>query len=88
MALGLVMERVVVRPLMNSPRITLLVATIAFALLTVGMQIVLFLPEAKSLPPMVNATDAAGNPVGLETLRVLSSRRRTSSSSGSSQRSP
>lgn len=65
-ALGLVMERVVVRPLMNSPRITLLVATIAFALLTVGMQIVLFLPEAKSLPPMVAATDAEGTPVGLK----------------------
>src|SRR3990170_4068027 len=37
-ALGLLMERVVVRPLMNSPRVTLLVATIAFALFTVGMQ--------------------------------------------------
>lgn len=63
--LGLLMERVVVRPLMNSPRVTLLVATIAFALFTVGMQIVLFLPEAKVLRPMIDAIDSSGNPNGL-----------------------
>jgi branched-chain amino acid transport system permease protein len=62
--LGLIMERLVVRPLMNSPRVTLLVATIAFALFTVGMQIVLFLPEAKVLRPMINAIDSSGNPNG------------------------
>jgi branched-chain amino acid transport system permease protein len=65
-ALGLLMERVVVRPLMNAPRITLLVATISFALFTIGMQIILFLPEAKVLRPMVAATDAQGNPNGPE----------------------
>lgn len=64
--LGLLMERVVVRPLMNAPRITLLVATISFALLTIGLQIVLFLPEAKVLRPMIAATDAQGNPNGPE----------------------
>lgn len=63
--LGLLMERVVVRPLMNSPRVTLLVATIAFALFTVGMQIVLFLPEAKVLRPMIDAIDSSGNPNGM-----------------------
>ena len=62
---GLLMERVVVRPLMNSPRVTLLVATIAFALLTVGMQIVLFLPEAKVLRPMIPAISEGGDPNGL-----------------------
>ena len=63
---GLLMERIVVRPLMNSPRITLLVATIAFALLTVGIEIILFLPEAKTLRPLIPAVDAEGNPNGLE----------------------
>ena len=49
--LGLIMERLVVRPLLNRPRVTLLVATIAFALVAVGMQLLLFLPEPKILPP-------------------------------------
>jgi branched-chain amino acid transport system permease protein len=62
--LGLLMERVVVRPLMNAPRITLLVATISFALFTIGMEIILFLPEAKVLRPMIAATDATGKPNG------------------------
>lgn len=69
--LGLFMERVVVRPLMNSPRITLLVATIAFALLTVGLEIVLFLPEAKVLEPLIAATDAQGNPNGVEIFNYI-----------------
>ena len=63
---GLLMERAIVRPLMNSPRVTLLVATIAFALFAVGMQIVLFLPEAKVLRPIIAATDSEGNPQGIE----------------------
>ena len=53
--MGLIMERIVVRPLLNRPRITLLVATIAFALMAVGMQLLLFLPEAKLLPPWFNS---------------------------------
>src|SRR5438552_2244338 len=35
--LGLAMERIVIRPLMNSPRVTVLVSTIAFALLAIGI---------------------------------------------------
>lgn len=69
--LGLLMERVVVRPLMNAPRITLLVATIAFALLTVGIEIVLFLPEPKVLPPLIQATDPSGNPNGIEIFNYI-----------------
>lgn len=69
--LGLLMERVVVRPLMNSPRITLLVATIAFALLVVGIEIVLFLPEGKILQPVIPATDAQGNPNGIEIFNYI-----------------
>lgn len=64
--IGLGMERVVVRPLMNAPRITLLVATIAFALFAIGVEIMLFLPEAKDLPRIVSAVSEAGEPVGPE----------------------
>ena len=64
--IGLGMERVVVRPLMNAPRITLLVATIAFALLAIGIEIMLFLPEAKDLPRIISPVSEAGEPVGPE----------------------
>lgn len=63
---GVLMERVIVRPLMNAPRVTLLVATIAFALLAVGVEIMLFLPEAKTLPRVIEAVDKGGQPVGPE----------------------
>ena len=58
--LGLIMERIVVRPLLNAPRVTLLVATIAFSLVLIGMQLLLFLPEAKSLPPFVSELPGGG----------------------------
>lgn len=64
--IGLIMERVIVRPLLNAPRITLLVATIAFTLLAVGVQVLLFLPEAKNLPAAISAVDAQGTPRGPE----------------------
>ncbi|MGH2748177.1 MAG: branched-chain amino acid ABC transporter permease [Actinomycetota bacterium] len=63
-AIGLLMERLIVRPLMSAPRITLLVATIAFSLFAIGIQILLFLPEAKDLVPLIQPIDAQGNPVG------------------------
>ncbi|HEX2241643.1 MAG TPA: branched-chain amino acid ABC transporter permease [Actinomycetota bacterium] len=63
---GLLMERIVVRPLLNAPRITVLVATIAFTLLAVGVQVLLFLPEAKNLPGAISAVDAEGTPRGPE----------------------
>ena len=40
--LGLAFERVIARPLLNAPRVTVLVATIATALLFIGLQIVIF----------------------------------------------
>jgi branched-chain amino acid transport system permease protein len=51
---GLILERLIVRPLLNAPRITLLVATIAFALLAVGVELLLFLPEPKTLAPILS----------------------------------
>lgn len=65
-AIGLLMERLMVRPLMDAPRITVLVATIAFTLLSIGIEIVAFLPEAKNLPALINPLDAQGSPRGPE----------------------
>lgn len=65
MVLGLLFERVVVRPLLNAPRVTLLVATIAFTLLAIGVEILLFLPEAKELAPMIDPV-SGGTTVGPE----------------------
>jgi branched-chain amino acid transport system permease protein len=63
--LGLGMERVVIRPLRNAPRVTVLVVTIAFSLLAVGVQLLLFLPEAKHLPPLIAGAGAEGDLRGL-----------------------
>jgi len=63
--LGIIMERVIVRPLLNAPRISLLVASIAFALFAVAIELVLFLPEPKVFSPFV--TSLPGIPeIGLE----------------------
>ena len=51
--IGIGMERVIVRPLLNAPRINLLVASIAFALLAVAIELALFLPEPKVFNPFV-----------------------------------
>src|SRR5687767_6550401 len=52
--IGLFMERVIVRPLLTAPRVTLLVATIAFSLFAIGIELLVFLPEPKSLPPVLS----------------------------------
>ena len=63
--IGIVMERIIVRPLLNAPRVNLLVATIAFALFCVAIELVLFLPEPKVFNPFV--TKLPGIPeTGLE----------------------
>ena len=48
-AMGLVTERVVVRPLFDAPRVTLLVATAGVALLAIGVEIWFGRPELRSL---------------------------------------
>lgn len=63
--IGLALERIVVRPLMNAPRINLLVATIAAALAFIGIEILIYRIEPRSLDPVIAATDAAGNPNGI-----------------------
>ena len=64
--IGLLMERVVVRPLLDAPRVKVLVATIAFSLLAIGVEILLFRAEPKTLQPMIQTIDKQGNPRGPE----------------------
>ncbi|MQA27732.1 MAG: hypothetical protein GEU94_20255, partial [Micromonosporaceae bacterium] len=52
-ALGLTMERLVVRPLLDSPRITLLVATVGVALFVIGVTVLVAEPEPRALEPAV-----------------------------------
>lgn len=63
---GLGMERVIIRPLINAPRVTVLVTTIAMALFLVGIEIFFFKAEPRSLSPMIQAIDVAGNVNTLE----------------------
>ena len=63
--LGLLMERVVVRPLLNASRINLLVGTIAFALLCIAFEILIFLPEVKQLQPVMQGINSSGKSVGI-----------------------
>jgi branched-chain amino acid transport system permease protein len=64
-AAGLLAERVFVRPLLNAPRITLLVGTIAMALFAIGVEILVFRIEPENLPAAISASNAAGEPRGI-----------------------
>ncbi|MGH2700990.1 MAG: branched-chain amino acid ABC transporter permease [Actinomycetota bacterium] len=66
LAIGLVMERVIVRPLMNQPRVTLLVATIAVTLLMIGLEILIFRIEPLFLEPIVSLTGEGGGVSGIK----------------------
>ena len=63
--IGLLMERVLVRPLLSASRINLLVGTIAFALLCIALEIIIFLPEVKLLQPIMQGINQAGESTGL-----------------------
>lgn len=58
--LGLVVERLVIRPLFDAPRITVLVATVGVALLIVAVTVLVAKPEPRVLAPAVS-----GDPVTL-----------------------
>ncbi len=64
--LGLVMERTIVRPLMNQPRVTLLVATIAVTLLLIGLEILIFRIEPLFLEPIVSLAGAGEGVRGIK----------------------
>lgn len=64
--IGIVMERIIVRPLLDAPKVNMLVATIAFSLLAIGVEILLFRAEPKALQPIIQTVDKQGNPQGPE----------------------
>jgi branched-chain amino acid transport system permease protein len=64
--LGIIMEKIIVRPLLNAPKINLLVATIAFSLLAIGVELLLFRPEPKTLQPIIQTVNKEGEPAGPE----------------------
>jgi branched-chain amino acid transport system permease protein len=52
-AMGLLVERAVARPLSEAPRIILLVATVGVALLTIALTVLVAQPQARVMPPAV-----------------------------------
>jgi branched-chain amino acid transport system permease protein len=68
MFVALIIERLVVRPLLNAPRITLLVATIALALGTIGVQILVFRIDPLTLPELIAGANETGDLRGIELL--------------------
>lgn len=52
-AMGLAVERFVVRPLTNSPQVTVLVATAGVALLAIALQIIIGEAKLRAIDPMV-----------------------------------
>src|SRR4051812_41002148 len=55
-AMGLVMERIVVRPLMGRSRITLLVATVGVALLSIEITVIVANPVPQTFPLAVDGS--------------------------------
>ena len=51
--LGLIMERLIIRPLFTAPRITMLVATVGFALFVIAVTVIVGKPETRALAPVV-----------------------------------
>jgi branched-chain amino acid transport system permease protein len=64
-ALGVVIERLFLRPLLTAPRVTVLVTTIAVALLAVGLEILILGIEPVSLRPMIAPVTSAGDTTGI-----------------------
>lgn len=53
---GLLMERLVIRPLFDAPRVTMLVATVGFALFVIAVTVLIGKPEPRSLAPIVGGS--------------------------------
>jgi branched-chain amino acid transport system permease protein len=60
MLIALILERIVMRPLLNAPRITLLVATIALALAFISLEILFFRIDPLTLPEMIAGASESG----------------------------
>jgi branched-chain amino acid transport system permease protein len=69
--LGLIMERLVIRPLLDAPRITLLVATVGVALLLIAVELLINKAEQRELAPAwPDPTDAEGLPTAINIFGV------------------
>ncbi len=66
LVIGLGLERVIIRPLIEAPRINVLVATIAIALALIGLEILIARIEPRSLDSILPALNAAGDPAGIK----------------------
>lgn len=66
MLIALIIERLVVRPLIDAPRITLLVATIALALGAIAIEILVFRIDPLTLPELIAGVNKQGDLRGLE----------------------
>ncbi|MGH2674867.1 MAG: branched-chain amino acid ABC transporter permease [Actinomycetota bacterium] len=64
--LGLLVERLVIRPLFDAPRITVLVATVGVALLVVAVTVLVAKPEPRVLAPAIE-----GDPVTFAGLAII-----------------
>jgi branched-chain amino acid transport system permease protein len=69
--LGFLVERLVVRPLFNSPRVTLLVATAGVALAAIQIQLILTGPNAQSIGPAVRGVGPSVFGVIIPPQRIL-----------------
>lgn len=54
--LGVLMERLVIRPLFDAPRVTMLVATVGFALFVIAVTVLIGKPEPRSLAPIIGGS--------------------------------
>lgn len=68
---GLIVERIFIRPLLTAPRVNLLVVTIAVALLFIGIEVLVFKAEPRSLEGMFAAVNAAGEPNGIKLFELF-----------------
>jgi branched-chain amino acid transport system permease protein len=66
LVVGLAVERIFIRPLLTAPRVNLLVVTIAVALLFIGIEILVFKAEPRSLEGLLSSVNAAGEPSGIK----------------------
>lgn len=71
--MGLTMERLVIRPLFNASRVTVLVATVGVALLTIGLTILLGKTEGRVLEPAIqgDALNILGAGIEIQQLLVV-----------------
>ena len=69
--IGLLMERLVIRPLFDAPRITMLVATVGFALFVIAMTVVIAKPETKGLSPIISGDLIVFMGVAIEPQQIL-----------------